>query len=720
MDEKALWELFRSMTLEEKLGQLTQTTGEHFVGEEFSTELVKTGPSMEDLGFNEKNIDMVGSILGVSNAYAINEVQKSYLSKSRLKIPLLFMHDAVHGYRTIFPIPLAMASSFDRDLLRMVGNRTARELRASGIQVDFSPMTDLVRDSRWGRVMESFGEDAMVSGELGAAMIEGYQGSKDGTLSEESVVACLKHFAAYGAPDAGRDYASVDMSEKEFFGFYAKTYELALNAIPRMVMASFNSINGEPATASQYLLDEILRQRFGFEDLIISDWGAVAELKNHGVASDEAQAGLLAMQAGIEIEMVSNAFLKYGPSFVPQSPDLVEKVDQAVWGFLNLKNELGLFEHPYADENKEKLVIRSDEMVKSTREAAKASCVLLKNEQNLLPLSKDERILIIGPFAKTQALLGNWSCKGEFEETISLESGFRRFSDNVFAYEKLDEVPEDVLTASSKVLLTLGESWDRSGEGHSSVNLELDATQQALISDLKTLGKKIIGLGFAGRPMALGSVINDLDALLWTWYLGNEAGHAIAELVLGFDTPTGRLPMSFPRVSAQAPLRYNELRSGRPANESSYSSRYQDLDIGPLFSFGYGLRYGTVKLDHFVLSSQTLSEEETLRIRLNLTNMSDYDTKETVILYMEDPISKLVRPVRELLDFKRISLKRNETKTTEFSVTINNLAYINNQGKKAIEDGEIRFYINDLAQHIAAVQVRLKGESIQEQVKEFS
>ena len=340
MKEKELWNLFQSMTLAEKLGQMTQTTGEYFVGKEFAEELVVTGPAMEEMGFDSENIHRVGSVLGVSSSQAINAVQRAYLEKSRLGIPLMFMHDAIHGYRTIFPIPLALASTFNTKLIEKVGHLTGQELVATGIKVNFSPMVDLVRDARWGRVMESFGEDSILSGRLGRAMIEGYQGSADGTIGKQNVIACLKHFVAYGAPDGGRDYASVDMSKKELFGFYAKSFEIALMAFPRMVMASFNSFNGEPVTASSYLLEEVLRQKFTFTDLLISDWGAVSELKNHGIAANDKEAGYLALNAGIEIEMVSNTFLKYGEEYLSRKPSLIEKINQAVWDFLVSSNEV--------------------------------------------------------------------------------------------------------------------------------------------------------------------------------------------------------------------------------------------------------------------------------------------------------------------------------------------------------------------------------------------
>ena len=712
MKEKELWNLFQSMTLEEKLGQMTQTTGEYFFGKNFTKDLIVTGPVMEEMGFNSENIYTVGSVLGVSSSWAINAVQKNYLEKNRLKIPLMFMHDAIHGYRTIFPIPLALASTFNPKLLKKVGRLTGQEMSAAGIQVNFSPMVDLVRDARWGRVMESFGEDPILSGSLGGAMIQGYQGSDDGTVNNEHVIACLKHFAAYGAPESGRDYASVDMSEKEFFGFYAKSYEIALKSNPKMVMASFNSFNGEPVTSSNYLLEEILRQKFDFSDLIISDWGAVSELKNHGVAANDKEAGYLALKAGIEIEMVSNTFLKHGLEFVSKNPLLLKKIDQAVWGFLNLKNEMGLFENPYVDEVKEQEVIRSPKIIKTACEIAEGSCVLLKNKDDILPLEKEEPILIIGPFAKTQELLGNWNCKGQVSETISVEQGFKNLNSEVFAYDSLNEVPEALLTKTKIVLITLGEAWDKSGEGHSSVNLEIDAMQKSMIHDLKAMNKKVIGIGFSGRPLALASVIEELEALLWTWYLGNEAGNAIAHLILGMKSPTGRLPMSFPRESAQVPLRYNELCSGRPANESTYSSRYQDIAIGPLFPFGYGLRYGEVKLGKIECSNLILSDDRPLTITLDVKNESNYNTSETIILYMEDPISRMVRPIRELIDYKHIDLKKGEIKKINFSVKTSDLAYTNNKGEKVLENGTVNFYINDLKQKVTSVEILYSKERI--------
>lgn len=482
MTTEQLRELFARMTPEEKLGQMTQITGEHFVDETdeeladgIDADMVETGPDYDLPESCEEGLYAAGSVLGVSGARAVNLVQRNFLKKSRLQIPLLFMHDAIHGYRTIFPIPLALSCSFDEELLQRVGRCTAIELRAAGISVNFSPMTDLVRDARWGRVMESFGEDHLLSGNLGKAMIEGYQNSSDGTLGKDGAAACLKHFAAYGAACGGRDYGPVDMSWREFFGYYARPYEIALAAKPRLVMSSFNSLNGEPVTASRYLLEEVLRARFGFEGIVISDWSAVAELLNHGVAQDGKEAARAALAAGVDIEMTSAFYLNFGVELMEQDKSLARRVDEAVWKILCLKNELGLFENPYVDEKKEGGLLLGKEMLAAAEEAALESCVLLKNH-NMLPIKREhKKIIVTGPFAATGELLGNWACKGRFQETVSLEAGMREvFSDaSVEIYEEWEQCREEAFQEADFVVAALGESWELSGEGHSSTGINL-------------------------------------------------------------------------------------------------------------------------------------------------------------------------------------------------------------------------------------------------------
>lgn len=695
MRTEELKALFDQMTLEEKMGQLTQTTAEHFVqGEE--DEMVETGPAFDELKGQREVLYTVGSVLGVSSARAINRIQRNFLSENRLQIPLLFMHDAIHGYRTIFPIPLALSSSFDEELIKKVARCTATELRASGIHVDFSPMTDLVRDARWGRVMESFGEDPMLSGNLGRAMIEGYQNSSDGTIGTDGVAACLKHFAAYGAADAGKDYASTDMSWKEFFGCYAKPYEISLKSKPRFVMSSFNSLNGEPVTASRYLLKDVLRDKFGFDGIVISDWGAISELKNHGVAADDKEAGRKALHAGVDIEMTSSSYLRFGKELVEGNAELEEKVDKAVWKVLCLKNELGLFEHPYVDEAAEENVLVSETMLEAAEEAALKSCVLLKNNGVLPMRDTYKNIIITGPYADTRELLGNWQCRGEFEETISLAEGMKLVYPDaeISVYENPDDCPEEILDKTDFILTAVGERWEMTGEGSSSANIELEEEQQKLLEKVQKTGKKSACVIFSGRPLAMQNIEKYTEAILWCWYPGNRAGIAAAKLLRGIVNPSGRLTMSLPRVSGQAPLYYNEYRSGRPANESTYSSRYQDCEIGAQYPFGHGLGYADIRFGELTCSSRTITEDESVSVSVEVWNNSEYTTEETVLLFMDDPVSELVRPVWELLNYKRLTLKPQEKTTVTFFVAADDLKYINNQLERVIEPGEIHLYLN--------------------------
>lgn len=705
MRKEQLQKLLAQMTLEEKLGQLTQTTGEHFIGK-VDEEMVETGPGMDMLALTEENIYTIGSVLGVSSAKITNAVQKNYLMKSRLQIPLLFMHDAIHGYRTIFPIPLALSCGWNKELVRRTGEYTAAELRASGIHVNFSPMTDLVRDARWGRVMESFGEDHILSGELGKAMISGYQKEKEGQIGGDGVAACLKHFAAYGAADGGKDYASVDMSLKQFYGYYARPYETALEANPRFVMSSFNSFNGEPVSASKFLLDEVLRKRFGYKGLLISDWGAVSELKNHGTASTDKEAGRAAIEAGIEIEMVSASYMQYGKDYIKENSEILNKIDQAVMKLLILKNELGLFENPYVDEEREDTIILTEESLQFAGEAVKETCVLLKNE-GILPLEKEVRsILILGPFARTRELLGNWQCKGRFEESISLEEGMKQSLPDarISAYETWDECPKDIKENSEVILITIGEPWGLSGEGHSSAKIELPTEQQEMIEKVSKLRKKTACIAFSGRPLALGNVIDAIPSLLWCWYPGTQGGKAIAELIVGTAAPSGKLTMSFPRVTGQIPLYYNEYRSGRPAKTSTYSSRYQDCDIGPLFPFGWGLGYAQIEYSNYTISNHIISDNGKVTLSMVIENKSGYQCKETIILFMEDPVSKNVRPVRELLSFQKVFLNRREKKKVTFEITAEELKYYNTRLEKVIEQGIINLYVNDMKNKICELQ----------------
>ena len=700
MQQKDLVGLLDKMTLLEKIGQMTQITGEHYVGV-IDDEMVETGPGYSEEALTGDTLYTMGSVIGASSAKVTNLIQKEYLEKSRLKIPLLFMHDAIHGYKTIYPIPLGLSCSWDEEILRKVANYTALELRSTGIHVNFSPMADLVRDSRWGRVMEAFGEDHILSGILGAAMIKGYQKGADGAITKDGVAATLKHFAAYGAPIAGKDYNAVDMSWREFFDYYGKPYEIALKQKPRFVMTSFNTLDGTPVTASEVVLKDILRDKYGFKGLVISDWGAVAELQNHRVAHDGREAAELAIKAGVDIEMVSTTYLENYIQIFEENPELLEYIDEAVLKILELKNELGLFENPYVDESKEQEVLLNAQFLEFSKEAAKKSCVLLKNENQLLPITADKKnLLVIGPFAKTQELLGNWPCKGKFEDVVTLEAGIKEvFTDRKLSfYETLEECPQETLEAADYIILTIGEHWELSGEGHSSVNLELEESQKQLIKAVKALNKPYTCVAFSGRPLALQNIIEDIPSLLWAWYPGTQGGIAIAELLAGTCTPSGKLTMSFPRHSAQAPIYYNEYSSGRPANDTSYSNRYQDCEAGPLFQFGHGLSYANITYNNFKISNNTITQNETIKITLDITNKSAFTTSEIAILYIEDKISKTVRPLQEMKKWQIIDLQPNEMQQITMEICLDDLSYLNSKLEQVIEPGEFNIYINNRKQ----------------------
>ncbi|AET61095.1 beta-glucosidase [Paenibacillus terrae HPL-003] len=705
MDNKKIIELLQEMTLAEKIGQLSQTTGEHYVGK-IDNEMVETGPDFPAHMLEGDTLYTMGSIIGVSSARITNLIQTEYLQKSRLKIPLLFMHDAIHGYKTIFPIPLGLSCAWDEGIVQQVAADTASELRAAGIHVNFSPMVDLVRDSRWGRVMESFGEDHLLSGNLGRAMIRGYQKGEDGEIAESGVAACLKHFAAYGAGIGGKDYNAVDMSWREFYAYYGKPYEIALQEKPKFVMSSFNTFNGVPVSASEQMMKEILREAYQFDDIVISDWGAVAELQNHRVAGNGKDAAELALKAGIDIEMVSTLYLEHYEQILEENPALIQDIDAAVLKILQLKNELGLFENPFVNEARENEVLMNPHFLEHAKDIAKRSCVLLKNEQ-MLPISKEyKKIIIVGPFAGSNQLLGNWRCKGSFDDVVSLAEGMKRVDDSfdLQVYESLKECPQAQLEQCDYIVVAVGEHWELSGEGHSSVNIDLEASQQQLIREVKQTNKPYACVFFSGRPLALQNIVDEIPALLWCWYPGTQAGSAIAELITGRDTPSGKLTMSFPRHSAQAPIYYNEYSTGRPANESSYSSRYQDCEIGPLFPFGHGLTYTGAQYSDFKISRHHLTAGQELTISFQVSNPSGYDYSEITVLYIEDLVSKAVRPVREMKKYQVVSVPAHQSVAVQMTLALDDLQYLDTSLQQTVETGKFNIYINDLDHPVFTIE----------------
>lgn len=697
MDENQLINLLKQMTLHEKVGQMTQIPAVFF--QNLTEEEIKIQPLYSKDVLRGDNLHLVGSVLGVTSAKEINRIQKQYLESSRLKIPLLFMHDAIHGYKTIYPIPLGLACTWDASLLENIAANTATELRAAGIHVNFSPMVDLVRDPRWGRVMETFGEDHLLSSKLGANMVRGYQKTTETGIGKTGVAATLKHFGACGASVAGKEYNTVDMSWREFFDYYGKPYEAVIKERPRFVMSSFNAFNGQPVTGNEEMMNDVLREKYGFEDLTISDWGSVIELTNHRIVATEKEAAMLALESGTDIEMSSATYLENCEEIIKSHPDIIHYIDEVVLKILSLKQEMGLFDNPFANEKEEPYVLMQEKFLQLSLEAAIKSCVLLKNEQDALPIKeKYKHILVVGPFAKSKELLGAWFCEGKFEDVTSIEEGMRDIFQNtqIHVYDSLETCPRDVLLLTDYVVVTIGEYWDLTGEGRSSVNLGLEKSQKQLIRDVKKLHKPYACVALSGRPLALEDIIDDIPALLWAWYPGTVGGLAIAKLLAGITSPSGKLTMSFPRHSAQVPIYYNEYSSGRPTNASSYSNRYQDCEPGPLFSFGHGLTYGEIAYENYALSRHNITAQTPITITFDLVNNTPYHTQETSILYIKDMVSRGIRPTREMKKWQVTKLAPYERKRVEMTLELNDLTYLDMRLKQVVEPGEFKIYINDL------------------------
>ncbi|KMM36846.1 glycoside hydrolase family 3 N-terminal domain-containing protein [Guptibacillus hwajinpoensis] len=684
MDRSELMNLLNQMTIEEKTAQLMQLATPFYKGAKEAGEI--TGP-LEELDINEDHVRNSGSVLGASGAENIRNIQKTYLAESRLGIPLLFMSDIVHGYKTIFPVPLAIGCSWDMQLAEESARIAAREAAVSGIHVTFAPMVDLVRDPRWGRVMESSGEDPHLNSEFARAFVKGFQGDDLGS-DLERVAACVKHFAAYGAVEAGRDYNYVDLSERELRETYLPAYKAALDEGCEMVMTAFNTVDGIPASGNKRLMKELLRDEWGFNGVVISDWGAIKELIPHGVAEDEREAAYKSIMAGVDIEMMTTTYVHHLSSLVRDGVVSEEIIDEAVLRILELKHKLGLFENPFrgADPTLEKEVVLCENHRLTARKLAQKSSVLLKNE-NVLPLQKSQRVSLIGPFAESDDLLGPWSWLGSGEDAILLKEGLlSKISPNQLQIAKgcgvesgtKEELAYAIEAAknSDVLLLALGERSDMSGEAGCRADIRLPQVQLELIARLKELNKPIVVVLFNGRPLDLHGIIEEADAVLEAWYPGTEGGAAIADLLYGDANPSGRLSMSFPYSVGQVPVYYNHFNTGRPKGapdaQVRYVSQYLDIPNEPLFPFGYGLSYASFSYHNASLSTTKMTEELEVRVTVKNTGV---EGEEVVQLYVRDIAGDVVRPMKELKDFKKILLRRGEEKEVSFTLSEEQLRY---------------------------------------------
>lgn len=689
MDKTALKALLDDMSTEEKVMQLVQISGS-----EYEADAEITGVERGQVKDSVKRL--AGSTLGIWGNKRLRKIQEQYVREHPHHIPLMFMLDVIHGHKTVLPCPLGQGATFDPDAVKKGAEMQAREAVADGVHATFSPMADLCRDARWGRIMESTGEDKLLNSRMASAMVEGYQG--DDLRDNSHMAACVKHFAAYGAAEGGRDYNNTELSEHTLREYYLRAYGEAIKKNPAMVMTSFNSINGIPATGNQFLMKKILREEFGFQGVLISDWGAVGEMINHGFAENQRDAALKGMMAGVDIDMCSGCYSAHLEELVNTGAVSMEMLDNAVWRVLNMKNDLGLFEDPYRGITMDAGPAVTEESRRLAREIVAASLVLLENKEKTLPLRK-EKHAFIGPYANTKKLQSSWAFSGEDENTVTVwEAASEALeAENVRLAEGCTLLDQDTMTAreirhvdhwqekndelfaeavrtaewADTVILCLGEDIAQTGEAASKTSIQLPAVQIRLLNEIKKTGKKIVTLVFTGRPLELMKVRELSDALMICWLPGTEGGHGILDVLTGKVSPSGRLSASFPYTVGQEPLHYDVYPTGRPKPENGpgpFTSRYLDCENGALYPFGYGLSYTSFEYSDLKLSAQEMSATEMITASVTVKNTGDKKGSVTVQLYLRDVTGSRVRPVRELADFKKISLDPGTKEEVSFVI----------------------------------------------------
>ena len=711
--------LLKQMTLEEKIGQLIQLPSSFF-GDDSDL----TGPA-QDWGLTKEQMSTIGSCLGFDDPERIRKTQERHLEADRNKIPLLFMRDVIHGYRTIYPIGLGLSCSFDEELFGECTKMAAKEASAYGQHVTFAPMVDLARDARWGRVMETCGEEALLGTRFGAAQVKAYQG--DDLSSPDNIAACVKHFAAYGGAEAGKDYNYVEISERSLRQFYLPAYKACIDAGVKMLMPSFNDLNGVPSTANSFLMKQILKDEWGFDGLVVSDWAAIHELCKHGVAEDLREAARLAFDNGCHIEMASIAYYKNLANLVNDGIIAESEIDKAVLKVLSLKQELGLFEDPFhgASLDKIKEICLCDEHRAIARKACEESAVLLKND-GLLPLSESIRkIALIGPFADSKDIVGPWAGNGKAEESVSIYEGIRALVPNAqivcvkgstYLLEDTDrsgfcEAVEAARDADA-VIVCVGEPHFYSGEGNSRADLVLPGIQAELVNAVAAANPNCVAVIFNGRPLALTNIYDNTRAILDVWFPGSEGGNAIANLLFGRANPSGKLVMSFPKAVGQCPIYYNRLPIGRPKTTPEdvyqpFCNGYRDCGVQPLFFFGEGLSYTTFSYENMTLDKKQMSADEKIKLTLTVKNTGDRAGKEVVQLYLRDKVSSAVRPVQELIDFRKIYLEPGQSAEVCFEISEPMLRFWTAQNEYVSEPGEFEIFVGYADHKILGERFRL-------------
>lgn len=713
-------DLLSKMTLEEKIGQLNlPTSGDITTGQANSSNVAK-------------NIEegKVGGLFNIKSVQKIKEVQRIAVEKSRLKIPLLFGMDVIHGYETTFPIPLGLSCTWDMKLIERSAQIAAKEASADGINWTFSPMVDISRDPRWGRVSEGSGEDPYLGSQIAIAMVNGYQ--QNDLSKNTTLLSCVKHFALYGAPEAGRDYNTVDMSRIRMYNDYFPPYKAAIDAGVGSVMASFNEVDGIPATGNKWLMTDVLRKQWGFKGFVVTDYTGINEMIDHGMG-DLQTVSALAVNAGIEMDMVGEGFLTTLKKSVEEKKVTVEEIDHAVRLILNAKYDLGLFHDPYkyCDENRAKTEIFTKNNRAEARIISAQSLVLLKNQNQLLPLKKSGTIALIGPLADAKEnMAGTWSVATNMEKSISLLAGIKEVAGNTtkVLYAKGSNLDYDaafeekatmfgktlhrdnrtsadllaealkIANESDVIVAALGESAEMSGESSSRTNLEIPQAQKDLLQALLKTGKPVVLVLFTGRPLVLVQENETVPAILNTWFAGSEAGNSIADVLFGDVNPSGKLTATFPRNVGQVPIYYNEKNTGRPLGNKEgkfekFRSNYIDERNEPLYPFGFGLSYTTFDYSNLKISSNKMNFNEKLKVSVDVINTGNFDGKEVVQLYIRDLVGSVTRPLKELKGFQKIAIKKGEKQIVTFEIGVEELKFYNSDLQFVAEPGFFEIFV---------------------------
>ena len=722
-------DLMSKMTLDEKIGQLNlPSAGDFTTGQAKSSNI---GQSIKE--------GKVGGLFNIKGVEKIREVQRVAIEESRMKIPMLFGMDVIHGYESTFPIPLGLASSWDMDLIEKSARVAAQEATADGINWTFSPMVDISRDPRWGRISEGSGEDPYLGSRIARAMVTGYQGND--LSATNTMLACVKHFALYGAPEAGRDYNTVDMSRVTMYNVYFPPYKAAVDAGVGSIMASFNEVEGIPATGNYWLQNQVLRKEWGFKGLNVTDYTGIKEMIEHGVGDMQASSAL-ALRAGVDMDMVSEGFLSTLKKSLQEGKVTYSEIDQAARRILEAKYRLGLFADPYkyCDSERAKKEVYSTENRAIARSTAAQSMVLLKNNNQLLPLQAKGKIAVIGPLADNpENMPGTWSVASKHSNAVSLLKGLKEtygkqveflyakganfdydpeFEGKITMFGKKayrderpkEEILKEAVEAANRadvIIAALGEASESSGEAASMVNLELRQSQKDLLAALKKTGKPIVLVLFNGRPMVINDEIEKADALLNVWFPGSEAGYAISDVLFGKVNPSAKLPVTFPRNVGQIPVYYNHKNTGRPLTDinkwEKFRTAYLDSPNLPLFPFGFGLSYTTFTYSDINVSAKNLQGNGKLTASVTLTNTGKYDGAEVVQLYIRDVVGTNTRPLKELKGFQKVMLKAGESKTVSFEITPEDLKYYNNELKFDWESGDFQIMIGGNSQDVKSI-----------------